>query len=260
LNGDFILAQLSDMHVTASPRADGFDAGAMLRRALAEIEQFRPDAIIATGDLVNDARADEYAALADIIGDIATPLYLLPGNHDDRALMRDALALHIVQSSEPHLSFVVDKFALRLICIDQTTKAVHGDFTPELAHWLDTQLAQAPDKPTILALHHPPFLTHDRLFDRIGLQHADRFAAIVAKHKQIVRILCGHHHRSVIGQIAHAPVVCAPSTAWGFGFALRDDQDVGRRLPETGWALHVWREGAGLATHFMPLQSSYSAG
>lgn len=248
------------MHVTAGPRADGLDAGAMLRRALADVERYAPDAIIATGDLVNDARADEYAVLAEILGAVDTPVYLVPGNHDDRALLREALPKSFANAGAADLSYVVDGFALRLICVDQTTNSVAGDFTPQLAHWLDKQLAQAPHKPTIVALHHPPFLTHDRLFDRIGLQNADRFADIIAKHSQVVRILCGHHHRSVIGQVAHAPVICAPSTAWGFGLALREDQEVARKRPEPGWALHVWRDGAGVATHIMPLTPDYSAG
>jgi 3',5'-cyclic AMP phosphodiesterase CpdA len=253
LNGDFILAQLSDMHVTAGPQAGGFDSGAQLRRALSEIGAFRPHAILATGDLANDARADEYEALAAILRGLETPLFLLPGNHDDRGYLKAAFPEVIRAREAAHLSYVVDEFPLRLICLDQVSPgAVHGEMTSELAAWLDDALAAAPERPTLIAMHHPPFLTHDLLFDRIGLRGPERFAEIVAKHRQVLRILCGHHHRSVIGQVAHAPVICAPSTAWGFSLAIQEGQEIARKRPEPGWALHVWRAGS-LATHIMPL-------
>jgi hypothetical protein len=154
----------------------------------------------------------------------------------------------------------VNEFPVRMICFDQTSPgAVHGEMTPALAAWLDDALGQAPEKPTIVAMHHPPFQTHDLLFDRIGLHKAELFAAVIAKHKQVIRILCGHHHRSVIGQVAHAPVVCAPSTAWAFSLAVQDGQEIAAREPAPGWALHIWRGGS-LATHIMPLALDYSAG
>ena len=254
MSGEFILAQLSDMHVTAEPRADGFDPQASLERALEDLRAYRPHAILATGDLVNDARAEEYESLAKILRRVSLPLFVVPGNHDDRRLLREAFSDRLSGAEETHLSYAVDDFPVRLVCFDQTTPgAVHGEVTPELAEWLDRTLAQVADKPTIVAMHHPPFLTHDLLFDKIGLRAADRFAAIIAKHPQVIRILCGHHHRTVIGQVAHAPVICAPSTAWGFSLALNEDQHIARKQPEPGWALHHWRAGAGLASHVMPL-------
>jgi 3',5'-cyclic AMP phosphodiesterase CpdA len=253
LNGDFILAQLSDMHVVAGPHADGFDQRVHLLRALDAMHGFRPHAILATGDLANDARAEEYEALAVILREVELPLFLLPGNHDDRALLAKAFPERIRAGDAEHLSYVVDDFPLRLICLDQTVPgAVHGAMTRNLADWLDDALARAPDKPTLIAMHHPPFQTHDLLFDRIGLQNADLLAGVIVKHKQVLRIVCGHHHRSVIGQVAHAPVVCAPSTAWGFSLAVHEGQEVARKEPAPGWALHIWRAGA-LATHIMPL-------
>jgi 3',5'-cyclic AMP phosphodiesterase CpdA len=243
----FLLAQISDTHL----RADADRAADNLKRALADIARVRVDAIIATGDLANDARAEEYARLAGLLAQAPAPLYLLAGNHDDADLIRTAFPAHVYLPRQGRLNYVIDLYPLRLVVLDQTVAGeVHGAFTEELAAWLDAALAAAPGRATIVALHHPPFKTHDRLFDTIGLEGADLFASVIARHAQVVRVIAGHHHRAILGQVAHAPAFVAPSTAWPFSLSFREDEPVARRAPEApGWALHAWRAGEGLATH-----------
>ncbi|MFX7895069.1 hypothetical protein ABTK48_20360, partial [Acinetobacter baumannii] len=68
--------------------------------------------------------------------------------------------------------------------------------------------------PTIVALHHPPHTTGLAVMDAMALQHGlDGFEALIARHPQVQRIVCGHLHRMTLGRVAHAPVVSAPSTA-----------------------------------------------
>ena len=253
MSARFVLAQISDMHVRVGPREDGFDPLARLRTTLATIAEFGADAIIATGDLVNDERPEEYAALAEAVKAVRTPLYLVPGNHDSREHIREFFPAHAYLPRSGMLSYAIEDHALRIVALDQICPGETGGvFTPEHALWLDQVLAAQPDRPTLVALHHPPMATFDQLLDRIGLAHADRFAAVIARHKQVKRVVCGHHHRAVIGQVAHAPLFVCPSTAWSFGLALNPGQPLARRSPETdGWALHVWDEAAGLATHIM---------
>jgi 3',5'-cyclic AMP phosphodiesterase CpdA len=248
----FILAQISDTHVRAD---DGAANAARLKQALAEAGAYRPHAILLTGDLVNDEREDEYAALASALGEAPAPVFLMPGNHDHRDRLRAAFPAHRYLPKDGPLSFALDDFPVRVVAVDQIVPgATHGEFSPEQAAWLDATLKEVTYKPTIVALHHPPFLTHDRLFDRIGLEQDDRFAAVIARHPQVVRILCGHRHRTVVGQVAHAPVVACPSTAYVYGVSLREDQPIGVRTDEAlGWMLHVWSARGGLASIVMGL-------
>ncbi len=252
MSGRFVLAQISDTHVRAD---DGGAAADQVRRALVQAGAYRADAILLTGDLANEERPEEYVALAAAIAEPPAPLFLMPGNHDDREALRAAFPSHQYLPRTGPMSFIRDEFSVRIVAMDQTAPgAIHGLFTRESADWLEAKLSAAPAKPTILALHHPPFPTHDLLFDRIGLQQADLFVEVVARHRQIIRIVCGHHHRVVVGQVAHAPVVVAPSTAWVYGLALRDGDRLAPRTNEQpGWMLHVWTQESGLASHFMGL-------
>lgn len=252
MSGRFVLAQISDTHVRAD---DGGVAAGQLKRALQQARDYRADAILITGDLVNEERADEYEALAEAIANPPAPLFLMAGNHDERRRLRIALPRHTYLPLEGDLSFSIEQFPVRIVCLDQIVPdQTHGDFTPVRAHWLHQTLKRARHKPTIVALHHPPFATQDLLFDKIGMHHADRFRAVIAKHRQVQRIVCGHHHRVVVGQVAHAPVIVGPSTSWVYGLAAHNGQQIApRTAEEPGWMLHMWSKRDGFASHFMGL-------
>lgn len=253
MSGRFMLAQISDMHIRARAGADDFDPLARLGETLTAIRALGADAIIATGDLVDDERPEEYVLLAGALREASAPVFLVPGNHDDRELIRSAFPDHAYLPREGVLSYAIEDYPLRLVAIDQMAIGQTGGvFTTEHADWLEATLSAAPKAPTLVALHHPPIPTYDQLLDRIGLAHAERLAAVIARHPQVKRVVCGHHHRAVLGQIAHAPLFVCPSTAWTFGLALKAGQPLARRGAETdGWALHVWDEAGGLVTHIM---------
>src|SRR5690242_10318170 len=165
MSARFLLAQISDTHVRTD---DDGAAARRLQRALAEARDYKADAILITGDLVNDARDDEYAAFAETIAGAHAPLYVMPGNHDDRDRLRAALPSHTYLPRAGRLSYTIENFPVRVVAIDQIVPGeTHGLLTEEHAAWLDRTLAAAPNQPTLLALHHPPFLTHDVLFDSI---------------------------------------------------------------------------------------------
>lgn len=246
----FLLTQLSDPHVCADEPA----AAEKLAAALAQAGAYRPDAILITGDLTRDGRPEEYAALVEVLAAAPAPVFVLPGNHDDREAMRAAFP-ELAALAGPALSYTIERFPLRIVALDQLAPGeTHGVCDEACAAWLDAALAARPAAPTLVALHHQPVRTYDVLFDRIGLRDAERFAAVIARHKQVVRIVCGHHHRMAVGQVAHAPLIVAPSTAWVFSLALRPDQEIAKITQEApGWVLHVWSREGGMASHFLAL-------
>lgn len=248
----FIVAQISDTHVRTD---DGGASADALRRALAQASEYHADVILLTGDLVNDERAEEYAVLAEALRDPPAPIYLMPGNHDDRALLREAFPSHTYLPKDGALSYTIENFPVRIVMLDQTVPGeVHGEITPEAADWLDDALAAAPERPTLVALHHPPFASHDLLFDTIGLRHSERFAVVIARHRQVARVICGHHHRFAVGVAGHAPVIVAPSTSWAYGLAMFEGQEIAPKTAEQpGWVLHAWARKGGFASHFIGL-------
>ena len=56
------------------------------------------------------------------------------------------------------LHYTIDDFPVRIVCCDSVrADEVTGGLCAQGMDWLDRTLAEAPDKPTIVAMHHPPF-------------------------------------------------------------------------------------------------------
>src|SRR5579859_655811 len=84
----FLLAQLSDPHIGAAWA--GGDPVAGLAAAVESIRSMRqqPDAVLLSGDLADSAADAEYEKVRALLQPLRAPLYVLPGNHDDRHALR----------------------------------------------------------------------------------------------------------------------------------------------------------------------------
>jgi 3',5'-cyclic AMP phosphodiesterase CpdA len=215
-----ILAQLTDLHIKAGGRlAYGrVDTAAFLAAAVDHLNAFRPavDAVILSGDLTDGGTREDSAALRDLLGALRPPWLAVPGNHDDRAALRATFPVEIDARSEagPFVQVVEDRFPLRLIGLDTTMPGQpHGHLCAERLAWLDARLAEAPETPTLIFQHHPPFATGLRHMDVQNLRAADALFAVLAHHPQVRHIACGHVHRAVETTIRGIGVSIAPSPA-----------------------------------------------
>jgi 3',5'-cyclic-AMP phosphodiesterase len=213
MTGPFLLVQLSDPHIGATWA--GGDPVAGLRAAVESVRRLpdRPDAILMSGDLADNAADGEYELVRDLLAEIGVPVFVLPGNHDDR----DRLRAHFDLPGAPGapVQYAADLGPLRLLVLDSTRPGeARGELDCARLEWLDAELAAAPDRPTVLALHHPPVSTGIGAWDEIGLPVDDRraFGEVVHRHPHVRRIVAGHIHRAMTGELAGRAVVAVPST------------------------------------------------
>jgi len=91
-----LIAQISDMHVKREGELlyGRIDTAGYLERAVAHLLRLdpRPDIVLATGDLVEGGKPEEYARLRRLLAPLPMPLYVIPGNHDGRDALRAAFA------------------------------------------------------------------------------------------------------------------------------------------------------------------------
>jgi 3',5'-cyclic-AMP phosphodiesterase len=249
-----LIAQISDTHITPEGvlAYKRVDTSGFLARTIDHILHLdpRPDVVLGTGDLVDGASDAEYARLHHLLAPLPMPVYLIPGNHDDRGGIRRAFPGHAYLPRTGFIQYVVDDGPVRLIALDTLIPGqAGGRMDEERVSWLDARLAEAPAKPTVIFMHHPPFATGIGYMDRLGLEGADLLAAVVVKHPQVERVLCGHVHRSIQARFAGTIAMTAPGTAHQVGLDVRENQGLSLTLEPPGFGLHLWKPGAGLVSH-----------
>ncbi|HTU55401.1 MAG TPA: phosphodiesterase [Acetobacteraceae bacterium] len=215
-----LLVQLTDLHVcpvgVAANRV--VETNTLVERALRMVSRMRPapDAVILSGDLAENGLIAEYEVLAGLLGRyLDCPIYAVPGNHDRRENFRAVLGhLPGITSDPAFVQYAVETHPVRLVMLDTLVPGgAYGRLDAGQLAWLDRTLAAEGAKPTIVVMHHPPFDCGIAHMDRIKLEDAVAFAAIIARHPQVRRILCGHVHRPVTTSVGHAIASISPSVA-----------------------------------------------
>ncbi len=121
-----LLAHISDTHFRSrGEKLYGFiDVNAANADVVSQLNALRerPDAVVVSGDIVNCGRPEEYQVARQILGSLNYPLYLIPGNHDDKAHFLEHLHPLCPQlGNDPqNMRYVVDDFATRLLFIDSS--------------------------------------------------------------------------------------------------------------------------------------------
>jgi 3',5'-cyclic-AMP phosphodiesterase len=250
----FLLVQLSDFHVGAD-WADA-DPVAGLSDAVASVLALpaAPDAILVSGDLADHATDAEYEQVRELLAPLEAPLYVLPGNHDDRRALRRHFG-GPGSAGEP-VQYAADLGPLRLVALDTTRPGEDpGSLDADRLAWLDAELAAAPEQPTLLAMHHPPLETGVPGWDDFGLPAADRraVAAVVERHPQITLLVAGHVHRAMTAGFAGRRLLTIPST---YVQARPDFTTGGIDMVDdpAAFALHTVAEGDVLS-HLHPVTS-----
>ena len=254
-----IIAHISDIHLRPEGDLahDVADTAAGLVAAVERLAALDPPAgaVLITGDLVDFPNAEAYAQLRRLLDPLPAPVYPIPGNCDDRASLRAAFAdAGCLPEDGVFLHYAVEDLPVRLLALDTVKEgAKTGEMCKERLSWLKDRLAEAPGRPTVILMHHPPFRTGVPFMDSQGFAGADAFAEIVGAHENVERVLCGHLHRPVQRRFAGTLACVAPSTAFHMPLDLRPDAALGLVLEPAAGFLHVWGPGFGMVTHTLPL-------
>lgn len=251
-----LFAQISDLHVMAPGElAYGrFDTSASLAHCVRHITQLDPlpDAVLATGDLVNSGSAAEYRRLREQLTPLVMPVYMIPGNHDERGLLCAEFSDHFyLPRPGQKVRYVIEYLDARLIALDTAVSGEDGGaLDADQLDWLETTLAAEPNKQALVFMHHPPLNTGIRYMDEIALDQpsSEQLARIIERHPQVARITCGHVHRGMLAHWHGTTVSICPSTAFQYGLDLRATPSVSTTGEPPAYQLHYWN-GAELVTH-----------
>jgi 3',5'-cyclic-AMP phosphodiesterase len=203
--------QITDHHLTESDSEylRGFSTRYAFRAVLRHIAQntkINVDFIVSTGDIVEHPTGTAYPSflqmvngqntlglapgpvLVSVEGLVNLPMYLIPGNHDDRSNFFKFLFPRNGSMSLMNVAFIHQ--GIQFVCLDfgPSAKATaHPETLNFLAQSLDNPL------PSILLMHHQIVGIGIHWLDDWLANEIQQFWEIVSG-KNILGIFCGHLH------------------------------------------------------------------
>ncbi|MCQ0013397.1 phosphodiesterase [Actinomadura madurae] len=237
-----VIAQLSDTHLDGGDRS--FERTA---RVMDHVNAMPVDAVLVTGDIADHGEPAEYERARKVLAS-PHPVLMCPGNHDVRGPYREVLL------DEPSTGGPVNRVykiagATFAMCDSSVPGEDHGLLDDETIGWLDRRLAEAPGEPAFVCFHHPPVKLGIPYVDEIRQFQEERLAEVIARHPQVVAVLCGHAHTAAATTFAGRPLLVAPGVVSTPHPALAGR---GHRRPRRspGLAFHVLDGEGRLTTHY----------
>lgn len=250
---DLRIVQITDCHLYGDPSEGllGVNTLESFRQVLENAmpqDGVPPDAVIATGDLVHDCSETGYRHLGKALTGCSQHIAVLPGNHDDPAVMKKVLPGYGIQ--------VCGTLALggwQLIMLDSHQEGREGGrlSREELAR-LDQALEEARG-PVLLFVHHHPLDIGSPWIDNISLANGDELLSRVRQHPQIRGVVWGHVHQLWESQLNQAALLATPSTC--IQFAPKRDQFALAAEPP-GWRELTLHADGSLSSRVFHLQQT----
>jgi Icc protein len=212
----FNVLQLTDLHILEHRGQTmlGIDTDYSFRRTLQTAhDQHGPfDLILLTGDLAQDPCLFSYQYIHQQILPYRTPCLCLPGNHDDIDLMRRSLTGNGVACESQRLLGNWSIIALS----SQKSASPAGLLADSELLKLEKNLAAYPDKPTMIAMHHPCVASGSPWLDTMQIENSEELIAIIGCFPQVKFIVCGHIHQELSCQLGNVTLLATPSTCFQF--------------------------------------------
>ena len=211
-NGPLRLVQLSDCHVPSDPAATyrGLDAGGALERLLGSVRSYLPDFVLLTGDVSEDAGDASYRRVARSLAEIGSPVFALPGNHDDPAVMQWYFPEGPWRG--PGFHALGDWL---LVLLDSTGPGrIDGTLAGETFTALERGLADSAAAHVLVALHHQPVRVGSPWIDKYPLEpdQAERLMALLEEDGRVRCVAWGHVHQDFRAERGGMLLLGAPST------------------------------------------------
>jgi 3',5'-cyclic AMP phosphodiesterase CpdA len=250
-----IFAQISDTHIRPQGRLAyrKVDTAAALAACVAHLNALapRPAFALVTGDLVDFGSPAEYRRFRELMAPLEIPYFVIPGNHDERGALRSAFAdaAYLPKGGE-FLHYAIEGHPLRILALDSVVPgAPHGELGAERLAWLEARLAEMPDRPTVIATHHPPFLTGIRHMDVQNCRDGEALGAVVERHPQVRALLCGHVHRFAATLWHGILATICPSPSHAVALDLDPEGPSAFSLDPPACLIHTWTPEGRLVSH-----------
>lgn len=192
------LLQITDSHLfsDSSKRLLGMDTDqsflSVVDLAISESGGKTIGAILATGDIAQDASERAYLYYQEVIQQFNAPVLWLPGNHDNVETMRQCLAPYKAKLSPCVLS--LDEWSIIMLDSSVLTE-VYGRLDESNLAFLEETLLEHKNKHCMVCLHHHPVDCGSFWLDGHNLKDAHKLWDCLHQHKNVKVLVWGHIHQ-----------------------------------------------------------------
>jgi 3',5'-cyclic-AMP phosphodiesterase len=236
-NDRVTILQITDthLHAAADSRMRGVTTHATF---VAVLEQARrdprwpADAILATGDIVQDESRAGYERFRAALEPLGVPVYSIPGNHDDPKLMSELLA-----SGSFQFGGELRRGRWSIVMLSTFLAGEDaGGLGPARLQGLRKALAAHAGQHILIAMHHHPLPMGSTWLDGVALRDSAEFWRIVDAHPDVRAVVCGHVHQAADRKHNAVRFLSTPSTCAQFlprnEFFALDERPPGMRWLE----------------------------
>jgi Icc protein len=199
-----IVLQLSDTHLTDDGReCYDRDPAARLRTVVDAWSATgrRTDLVLLTGDIADDGSGGGCRSVAEIVAALDAPVFAVPGNHDIDTAVSEVFGAGV--------EIEVDGW--RIVGVNSVIPgAVEGAIDPDQVL---ARLDAVDARPTVLALHHPPWSPSTHYWFR--LDNGEKLIAGLQARPHVRAVVSGHLHEPFDERRDELALLGAPSTLYG---------------------------------------------
>ena len=199
---------LADIHLVPEGQlSHGLDTTDRLNQAVAYVNEVHGDAdfVVFAGDLADHGEAAAYERFRTAIAPLTPPVHLTLGNHDHRPTFLEIFGADMAAETGC-LDLVIDQGGYRVIVLDSSDPELAGSgrFEDAQIAWLRERLAEVPDTPVVVVLHHNivPFQVQT---DFIILKDNAAFAEVLSSQGNVRHVISGHVHMTTAGTYRGIP-------------------------------------------------------
>ena len=253
-----LIAQLSDIHIGGARHH-----GALLRYAIAEINEARPDVVVIAGDLTDEGYPDQYGEAREQLGALGCPnVVAVPGNHDSRHV--GYLQYERAFGGRDSILRLqgADGTQLALVAVDSSKPDLdEGEIGREHYAWIEEGFREPADLRVFVCHHHlMPIPGTGRERNQV-LDAGDVLSLL--RDAEVDVVLSGHRHVPCVWPVAGDaadPLGYRCHAAHAGVHTACVQPDPGGRHQDLGRAARSWRRGRSLGVYPRDWPPELSAG
>jgi Icc protein len=211
------IAQISDCHLFADTSKSSYAQIApyySLANVLNDIAPQHIDLLLITGDLSADGSAASYQHFKDLMvkHGINSHYVILPGNHDDLAILQQQFASANLWLHYPlHAPLTLANWQIHLL--NTKTQGTGGELSMHELEDLSQALGKQRNYFQLVAAHHHP-IPCESWMDAHGWQNGAELVRVLQDFDTVKAMIYGHIHAASEQYVDHCRYLACPSTCW----------------------------------------------